>query len=136
MRSSLCNRRKSHNIWLQIKTFDWNVKLYKLHCLRWICPCLSCLFPCQYLDLSMFIMFIPPVNTWICPCLSWLFPCQYPGFSMFIMFIPLSILIFGSCNFSDIYKGFHFEQTNSLNLKINFYLFLCSNCLDVIFFMN
>ena len=91
MRSSLCNRRKSHNIWLQIKTFDWNVKLYKLHCLRWICPCLSCLFPCQYLDLSMFIMFIPPVNTWIFSCLSCLFPCQYLDLSMYIMFIPLSI---------------------------------------------
>ncbi len=101
MRSTLCNKRKSHNIWLQIKTFDWNFKFYKLHCLCcWICPCLSCLFPCQYLDLSMFIMSI-----------------------------PLSILIFGGCHFSDIYKGFYFEQTNSLNLKvvlINFYLFLCN----------
>ena len=95
------------------------------------------------LDLSMFIMFIPqsipgfvhvyhvysPVNTWICPCLSCLFPCQYLDLSMFIMSIPLSILIFGGCHFSDIYKGFYFEQTNSLNLKvvlINFYLFLCN----------
>ena len=124
MRSSLCNRRKSHNIWLQIKTFDWNVKLYKLHCLRWICPCLLCLFPLSIPGFFHIYHVYSPVNTWIFPCLPCLFPCQYLGLSMFIMFIPLSIPIFGSCNFSDIYKGFHFEQTNSLNLKINFYLFL------------
>ena len=94
-------------------------KLYKLHCLCcWICPCLSCLFPSQYLDLSMFIMFIP---------------LSIPGFvHVYHVYSPLNTYFMEVAVF--FYKGFHFEQTNSLNLKIvliNFYLFLC-NCLNVI----